>query len=270
MENCQCNGSPSRPPCSAIDAYRLAFNTHEDLSGLVFTRSSASKLLSLDSKSVDSGLLDRFTLFPNLPAELRLEIWKLALSSPRLIVVSYTSATGEGDKRLFVDTPPPAACILVCRESRAEALKIYSKHLLTTQCHSPTNINFASDLFLIGGPDSDIDMDYLLSILLPENAHKVKYLHVSRGCWKQFGYWTDLRERFSGLRELTISFPTGAALLPYTHECWYGALAPENKNTVVRSELYTYYDDDENEFEWKPGFELRIIQYDSPPLKGEY
>lgn len=260
-------------------------NTNDDLSGLIFTRSSAAKVLGLDPPpSVLPALNTTFTLFSSLPAELRLIIWKFAVSEARIIVVSYTTTTtggGEGDNdhpRVFVDTPPPPPCLSACRESRAVALKRYKKCLVTNQCVSPTFLNFENDCFLLGGPDASLDMDYLMSILLPGNSHRVRYLHTSRGCWKELAYWTHLRTRYSGLEELTISFPSGAALLPYTHDCWYGALSRENKEIVVKIELYEQqevndHDDDEPKRQpggWKPGFGLKIIHYDSPLSKGNY
>lgn len=266
-------------------------NTKDDLSGLIFTRSSATKVLGLDPPPlVLPAPNPTFTLFSSLPVELRLIIWQFAVSESRLIVVSYTTTTtggGESDEedpRVFVDTPPPPPCLSVCHESRAVALKRYQKCLVTNQCVSPTLLNFENDCFLLGGPDASLDMDYLMSILLPGNSHQVRYLHTSRGCWKELAYWTHLRTRYSGLEELTISFPTGAALLPYTHDCWYGALSRENKEIVAKIELYERQelnddDDDDNDDGdeqkkpsggWKPGFGLRIIHYDSPPSKGNY
>lgn len=273
MDDCQCAGSFDRPPCSTINTRWLNFKTHEDLSGLIFNRASASRLLGLETEQQTAipGPYKQFTLFSNLPFELRLKVWGFALSVPRLIVVSYTSVTGEDDRRVFVDTPPLPSCLSACQESRAEALKTYEKCTITSVPGSPmTYINFANDQFLLGGPDSDLDMDYLMSITAPGNSHNIRFLHVSRGCWKGFALWTHLRELFTGLEELTISFPNGAALLPYTHECWYGALSRSNKEIVVRSELYEIEDENEEIRVWQPSFRLHIVHYDSPPIKGKY
>jgi hypothetical protein len=79
-------------------------------------------------------------------------------------------------------------------------------------------INF-NDQFVLGGPDVDLDMDYVMSIIAPDASHKIRFLHVSRGCWKEFPEWVPLRKRFQGLKELVISFLIGASLLPYIHEC---------------------------------------------------
>lgn len=216
-------------------------------------------------------LCKEFTLFPLLPSEIRLKIWGFALSEPRLIVASYTTATGDDDKRVFVDTPQLPSCLSACRESREAALKKYEKCIMTSLSGSPiTFINFANDQFLLGGPDADLDMDYLMSIIAPGTSHKIRFLHVSRGCWKQFAYWVPLRERFEGLEELVISFPIGASLLPYTHECWYGALPGTDKEVAVRSELYESEDDDGNVTEWQPQYQLKLVHYDSPPIVGKY
>ena len=106
-----------------------------------------------------------------------------ALSGPRLIVVSYTTATGD-NKRVFVDIPPLPSCLFTCRESREVALEKYEKCTLTSLSGSPISfINFTSDQFLLGGPDANLDIDYLMSIIAPDTSHKIRFLHVSRGCW---------------------------------------------------------------------------------------
>lgn len=272
MEGCQCLGSIDRPPCSIIDTNRLKFDSHDDLTGLIFNRASIAKLFAFDNRCDDNVVKTEhngFCLFPALPSELRLKIWSFALSIPRLIVVSYTTATGEDDRRVFVDTPPVPPCLFVCHESRKEALKAYVKCTITSLPGSPvTYVNFAIDQFLLGGPDADLDIDYLLSITTPETSHRVRFLHLSKGCWKGFARWAPLKERFTGVEKLVMSFPDGAACLPYTHECWYGMLARDQKEVVVKSELCEEQDDDGNVAVWHPQFQLKLIHYDSAPIEG--
>lgn len=274
MEGCQCLGSSDRPPCSIIDTNRLKFSTHDDLSGLIFNRASAAKLFaphkSGDNKAVKTGDSE-FYFFPTLPSELRIKIWTFALSEPRLIAVSYTSATGE-DRPVFIDAPPLPPCLSACWESRKEAQKAYKKSIITTLPSSlVTYVNFARDQFLLGGPDADLDIDYLMSIITPETSHQIRFLHLSKGCWKSFANWTPLKEQFTGVEELVISFPVGAARLPYTHECWYGALTRDQKEVVVKSELYEESTDDYgNVVVWQAQFQLKLVHYDSPPIIRTY
>src|SRR3979490_1642535 len=80
-----------------------------------------------------------FELFSQLPVEVRLDIWRLALPPPRIIRASY-SPTGHGSRTSTasyrwhreekVKTPEDARRLFfslfhACRESRTEALRYY-------------------------------------------------------------------------------------------------------------------------------------------------
>jgi hypothetical protein len=80
----------------------------------------------------------KFTLFPNLPVELRIKIWHHAISVPRIVEMektpcwqheSTTSATiGLPEKpdrwQYRIKNPPPLLC--TCAESRREALGVHT------------------------------------------------------------------------------------------------------------------------------------------------
>lgn len=96
-----------------------------------------------------------FEVFPKLPAELRLKIWKEAMPGPRVMEVCYTadreSFQGEridyenhgGMTAQYADHMqndanykfgthcPPPTLLAVCQESRAETLTVYSARLET-------------------------------------------------------------------------------------------------------------------------------------------
>ncbi|KAJ2897170.1 hypothetical protein MKZ38_004937 [Zalerion maritima] len=74
---------------------------------------------------MDTSRLDRFTLFFNLPAEIRLQIWQEACHE-RVVEVLYRP---EEDKVIATTDQP--AVLQVNRESRYEALKIYRKAFTT-------------------------------------------------------------------------------------------------------------------------------------------
>lgn len=66
--------------------------------------------------------LTKFTLFPDLPSELRIKIWALAQPGPRIIKVMKNELMYGG---VSSATSPPVL-LHVCRESRYETLKVFS------------------------------------------------------------------------------------------------------------------------------------------------
>jgi len=84
-----------------------------------------------------------FTLFPLLPAELRLAIWQ-ASCHPRILEIHYCPS----QDRCFTPSKPPVI-LSVCRESRHEALsRIYAK-AFGTRMHPSGSIYFAPDLDIL-------------------------------------------------------------------------------------------------------------------------
>jgi hypothetical protein len=73
--------------------------------------------------------LTTFTIFPSLPAELRLKIWRESCS-PRIITLNYNQASDS-----FASCPQPAL-LSTCHESREEALRIYTP-FFGTNSHKP-------------------------------------------------------------------------------------------------------------------------------------
>ncbi|KAI1639393.1 hypothetical protein F4809DRAFT_596005 [Biscogniauxia mediterranea] len=79
--------------------------------------------------AVAGGAPDRFPLFPDLPAEIRLKIWEY-LIAPRVVAVACLDAETASSQRedLLLSRPArPAVPVLlhVCREARALALSHY-------------------------------------------------------------------------------------------------------------------------------------------------
>ncbi|RYP16293.1 hypothetical protein DL765_005199 [Monosporascus sp. GIB2] len=79
-----------------------------------------------------------FEFFPQLPAELRLEIWRLSCSE-RVVEVVYDS---DEDRCLTTSEPP--AILHTCHESRNEGLRIFRKSF-GTRSHGP-RIYFCPEL----------------------------------------------------------------------------------------------------------------------------
>jgi hypothetical protein len=87
-----------------------------------------------------------FILFPSLPAELRLEIWRHSCHE-RVVDVTYIA---EMDKCLT--TAPPPSVLHTCRESRAEALRLYSPFFGTKSHPSTIFFNPGSDVLYLPRP----------------------------------------------------------------------------------------------------------------------
>lgn len=77
------------------------------------------------STRTETGHIDTFHLFPQLPSELRSQIWRLAASEPRHIRLQ-TNRDNPLIQYLIPSLPPPAI-LHTCQESRTEAQAYYTK-----------------------------------------------------------------------------------------------------------------------------------------------
>jgi hypothetical protein len=93
--------------------------------------------------------LAEFHLFPALPVELRLKIFGIALSSPR--VVSITCDRGIFQRgvpraaKSFVSRDKPPVLLHVCHESRDESLNVYTPSFKTAFSTRYTYVSFSQD-----------------------------------------------------------------------------------------------------------------------------
>ena len=87
-----------------------------------------------------------FQLFPSLPIELRLKIWKLASQVPRLVEVRFPK-NSLSHKHDFVSDPP--AVLHTSHEAREEALKSYTLDLATKHTLYPVCFNFEVDILYL-------------------------------------------------------------------------------------------------------------------------
>src|ERR1700744_2825618 len=90
-----------------------------------------------------------FHLFPQLPAEIRLAIYTLSLSTPRLVPVTYQSRTYAGGlpfakrHQWGCTSPAPIPALLhVCRETRALALEHYDLSFKLSGPNLPAKVWF--------------------------------------------------------------------------------------------------------------------------------
>lgn len=94
-------------------------------------------------------------MFPNLPFELRLKIWKFTFPGPRNVGIQIRFKDfGFGGWMSRKRSPAPPVALQVCHESREEALKCYILSF-GTSTHPPTAYyNYKIDTLCFGdGPD---------------------------------------------------------------------------------------------------------------------
>lgn len=80
-----------------------------------------------------------FTLFPNLPTELQIKIWRHALPGPRIIQLHYLNGTFS-----FHGARPPTV-LHACRTSREVALSVFEPAFTRDGQRAPIYIDLAHD-----------------------------------------------------------------------------------------------------------------------------
>ena len=130
------------------------------------------------SSDIDHPIAE-FHLFNKLPAEIRLQIWKLDLPGPRII----------GIKRVYkpiriLSTRYPITNLAVCQESRYEALKIYELAFPTKKTPAQTYINFSID-----------------TVFINSNSH-FKLAEKCPALWKSFSRIRSLAAPYTTARTL--------------------------------------------------------------------
>ncbi|KFZ04664.1 hypothetical protein V501_09078 [Pseudogymnoascus sp. VKM F-4519 (FW-2642)] len=147
-----------------------------------------------------SGSLDAFYLFPRLPTELRLQIWKFAAVLPRVLTVrSVSSNLSVQPKRFeyFYSPDPAPAMFLACKESRLEALPLYTKAFSAGTTPRYIWANFTVDTIKID--------DYSLSEIKVAERRLIRWLVVESVSARLYLYYRFGEFRgFRNLEELDI------------------------------------------------------------------
>jgi hypothetical protein len=129
--------------------------------------------------SSESNQLTEFTLFPELPLELRNKIWKYTLPGPRYI--EFVSMYEAGDYPVSYphckDKTPPVA-LHVCRESRTEALREYSELCGSCTDCPPMYYSPKIDIFCFANGRIVNDLDWLLTDIYNQYNGGIKRLAI--------------------------------------------------------------------------------------------
>ena len=129
-----------------------------------------------------------FSLFQNLPFELRLKIWNLAIQ-PRVILCRKRSR------------PEVPALLQVCRESREEGLRHYQIHYWEPNNKLAVYFNVELDT-LFGTSTSLHDTDYALESLSKNPAiSQVHHLAISWAFWERMWAHPIYDDLYNRIRE---------------------------------------------------------------------
>lgn len=174
-----------------------------------------------------SGSLDVFRLFPRLPQELRLQIWKLTIQ-PRVLIVRSVppnSVIHPTYLEYFYSSNPVPSIFFACKESRLEALSLYTKAFSAGSTPRYIWANFTFDTIQIDDhslPKLKIGDRQLIRWLVVDSAYADLFNHyifcggfrglrsleeldilASQDIWRWEKATTDLRfdltRQFSGL-----------------------------------------------------------------------
>jgi hypothetical protein len=130
-----------------------------------------------------------FTLFPRLPPEMRLAIWKTIASEPRNVELSCTPTSYDRPNGQWFSHTRPPILTSICSESRSYARKRYSvlafpETLLGLPWEKTIYIDFESEpLWLCGDLHPKLAADLLHK---HEQLHKhLKHLEVDDLLWRK-------------------------------------------------------------------------------------
>lgn len=169
-----------------------------------------------------------FTLFPELPSEMRLKIWRHIFPGPRIVGIqpSFTHSRFTGWKSM--DWPP--LVLQITHESREEALKYYRLSFATASEPATIYFNFRTDTLRFGHGlgeaflndprwAADGPGDYVLNVFLGTNYHIHPRFQCAASDWDKLRYmiidvdegiygrrtfcWGEIRQ-FDNLQELTL------------------------------------------------------------------
>jgi hypothetical protein len=90
-----------------------------------------------------------FTLFPNLPPELRIKIWHFSLPGPRIIEVKPLADGPFSERAFHFNGAHPPPVLGACRESRGIALSVYKPLFETDILRNRTLGNKLKELPLV-------------------------------------------------------------------------------------------------------------------------
>ncbi|KAF8846612.1 hypothetical protein BDZ45DRAFT_682421 [Acephala macrosclerotiorum] len=154
-----------------------------------------------------------FTLFPTLPAELQIKIWRYTLPGPRIIQLQYSKSSSS-----FHGTRPPPA-LHTCRTSREIALSVFEPAFTRNDQLKPIYIDFAHDTLHLA---TNSEMCKHMASLYPDFKEKIQSLAIEISKEKNLEKQTiDIGlSHLSNLREIIFVVRHAKKLLEFKYaEC---------------------------------------------------
>ncbi|KAG0647464.1 hypothetical protein D0Z07_6893 [Hyphodiscus hymeniophilus] len=149
--------------------------------------------------------LTSFTLFPSLPTEIRLKIWGIVVATPRTVTVICNKEPPIRGKpraaKSFTSSCPPPAVLHINRETRYEALAVYTPRFKHPLSPCATYLNLSIDTVKL--PDNTLPYLYHT---LAEELHAVQSLALETRDPGYFAHYNmEVLKRMHGLEELDIT-----------------------------------------------------------------
>ncbi|TVY17183.1 hypothetical protein LARI1_G003841 [Lachnellula arida] len=165
--------------------------------------SSIPNLIALPFTSPPSNRT--FTLFPQLPTEIRAAVWKMTLL-PRVVEMRYHGISSDQG---FTSLAEPPVALRVCKESRELVIDLYPLCFGSIYHPAHTRFNLSMDILVLGSDFEDF-IPHFLGILNERELSKLRYLAIESDILTVFPFRdmkTPLKRalaNFSGLKELLI------------------------------------------------------------------
>jgi 2EXR family len=168
-------------------------------------KSKPSSSNSFDAKK------PRFTLFPKLPIELRLKIWKESYE-PRIIELRFAQKWNMCRYDFIIPKFPPV--LHVNKEARLESLKYYKFSFKHRHCRRPVLFNFSIDTLHIRDctPDGQSMLGRQNTMRILPDKEKVQKLSVTFGAFRISSLGGGIPSApvillFPALKEVTVCSP---------------------------------------------------------------
>lgn len=144
--------------------------------------------------------LTTFHLFPTLPSEIRIKVWNLALSLPRVVTVSCEKERLNRTRRFaksFISQTAVPALLHTCRESRLEGFLTYVPMFKTDTSPNYTYISFEHDTIQCE--------DNILEYIGGEEVERLQRMILEVKDAAYFGHFhMDVLMRMGKLKELDL------------------------------------------------------------------
>jgi hypothetical protein len=170
--------------------------------------------------------LKLFTLFSELPTELRLKVWTLSLPAPRIVVLKYNYAPSDQshgpshDQAMRGCTSPTLipSNLHINREARNEALLSYNLSFNIHHERAKIFFNPAIDILYFGPKEGYLDsfkqFTDASSMIVKSELAKVKRLAVHENLFSQSNenvsatrikeFWEYVQRKFTNVEEVVV------------------------------------------------------------------